>query len=362
MNINVTRSFMPPIEEYTKEIEGLWESHWLSNGGVLSKKLEEQIKEYLGVGHARLFANGHLALEMTLETLDMAGEVITTPYTMCSTVHAIVRNGLKPVFCDIKEENYTINPDLIENLITEKTVAIVATHVYGFLCDVDRIAKIAKKHNLKVIYDAAHAFGVKLSGVGAGAFGDAAMFSTHATKVFQTIEGGIVVYHDAELFKSMKYRVNFGYTSEEEIDYVGTNAKMNEFEAAMGICNLRHIDEALANRKTAGERYYERLNDVPGIKLCDIPEELEWNYAYFPVLFDGYKEDRNEIQKKLKRRNIFARKYFYPIINECKAYKNDYGNISVPVAKYVSERVLALPLFADLTLEFVDEICNIILE
>ncbi len=359
--INVTKSSMPSFDEYMEEIRPIWDSRWLSNRGAESIKFENQLKAYLHTENLYLFANGHLALEVALNALNLHGEVITTPYTHCSTIHAIVRNGLTPVFCDVKEEDYTINPELIEDLITEKTVAIVATHVYGFLCDDGAIEKIAQKHHLLVVYDAAHAFGVEKDGVNASNMGDAAMFSTHATKSFQTIEGGIVCYKDPELFKSMEYLVNFGFTSHEDIDYVGLNARMNEFEAAMGVCNLRHYDEEIAKRKLAGDRYYERLSGVKGIKLIEIPKDLKWNYAYFPVIFDGYKMDRNEVMDALAKENIFARKYFYPIVNRAACYIDDYGDANVPVAAHAAECVLTLPMYADLTVEDVDRICDIII-
>lgn len=359
--INVTKSSMPPYDEFMAELKPVWESRWLSNRGAASVKFENMLKEYLDTPNLYLFANGHVALEVALNALDLNGEVITTPYTHCSTTHSIVRNGLTPVFCDVKEDDYTINPDLIESLITDKTVAIVATHVYGFLCDVDAIEKIAKKHNLMVIYDAAHAFGVRKNGISAANFGDAAMFSTHATKVFHTIEGGIVSYKDEKKFEPMSKLVNFGFSSQEDIDYVGTNARMNEFEAVMGICNLNHFTEELAKRKVIGNRYYERLSDIRGIKLIDIPDDLEWNYAYFPVIFDGYKENRDEIKAKLEIENIFARKYFYPIVNKAACYVDTYGAADVPVAAHAADCVLTLPMYADMTTDDVDRICDTIL-
>lgn len=360
--INVTRSSMPAFEEYINELRPVWESRWLSNRGAASIKFEEMLKAYLNIENLYLFANGHVALEVALDVLQLKGEVITTPYTHCSTVHAIVRNGLTPVFCDVKEDDYTINPELIEGLITEKTTAIVATHVYGFLCDDDAIKKIAQKHNLLVVYDAAHAFGVRKNGVSAACFGDAAMFSTHATKVFHTIEGGIVTYQNPRLFESMSSIVNFGFTSPEDIDYIGTNARMNEFEAVMGICNLKHFEKEIAKRKTVAERYYERLSGITGIKLVHIPSDLQWNYAYFPVFFDGYKENRDEIKKKLEMHNIFARKYFYPIVNKAACYRDDYGKVKVPVAEHAADCVLALPLYADMSVTDADKICDVILK
>lgn len=357
--INVTTSSMPSLEEYVEEIRGLWDSRWLSNRGAKSLDFEEMLREYLKVSNVWLFANGHVALEVALQSLDLSGEVITTPYTHCSTTHAIVRNGLTPVFCDVEEGHYTINAGLIEELITERTCAIVATHVYGFLCDVEAIEAVAKRYDLKVIYDAAHAFGVERDGVGAACFGDAAMFSTHATKVFHTIEGGIVAFKDAELFDSMKYLVNFGFTTHEDVDFVGTNARMNEFEAAMGICNLRHIDDEIARRKIAGDRYFERLDGRPGVRLLEIPSNLKWNYAYFPVIFDG-PLDRNQVKAELAQENIFARKYFYPSMDEAACYASLDMRAPLEVSHYASEHVLTLPMASDLSIADVDRICDIV--
>lgn len=357
--INVTKSSMPSFDEYIEEIRDLWETRWLSNRGAKSVEFEEGLKSYLGVPNVWLFANGHVALEVALQSLDLKGEVITTPYTHCSTTHAIVRNGLTPVFCDVRESDYTINPDLVEDLITENTCAIVATHVYGFLCDVEAIDKIAKKYGLKVIYDAAHAFGVKKDGIGAGMFGDCAMFSTHATKVFHTVEGGIVTYRDKDMFDKLQYLVNFGFTSHEDIDYIGTNARMNEFEAAMGICNLRHIDDWIAKRRVVGERYYELLDGVAGVKLIDIPSDLTWNYAYMPVIFEGQK-DRNEVKAALESNDIFARKYFYPSMNEASCYLACNNRASLHVSEWASRHVLTLPMSSELTVEDVNKICGIV--
>lgn len=363
--INVTKSSMPDFQEYIEELRPVWESRWLSNRGAASRKFEAALKEYLDVEHVYCFANGHVALEIAIDGLFLpkGSEVITTPYTHVSTTHSIVRNGLVPVFVDVEEETYTINPDLIEDAITERTVAIVATHVYGFPCKVDEIERIAQEHNLYVVYDAAHAFGVTYKGVGIGNYGDMAMFSTHATKVFHTIEGGLITYKhkDNDKLRPMRKIVNFGFTSPEDIDFIGTNARMNEFEAVMGIVNLRHIDEEIAKRKVAAERYWERLDGVQGIKLLKPDADTVWNYSYFPVIFDGYKMDRNEVQEKLAESNIFARKYFYPITNEAACYQEMYGNINVPVAKHAAECILTLPMYSDLTLEEVDKICDVIL-
>ena len=358
--INVTTSSMPPFEEYVEEIRGLWESRWLSNRGEKSIEFEEGLKRYLGAPNVWLFANGHVALEVAIQSLGLEGEVITTPYTHCSTTHAIVRNGLTPVFCDIEEGHLTIDPSLIEGLVTDRTCAIVATHVYGFPCDVDAIQRIADRHHLRVIYDAAHAFGVRLGGVGIANFGDAAMFSTHATKVFHTIEGGIVAVRDAVLFEKMQYLVNFGFTSHEDVTYVGTNARMNEFEAAMGICNLRHIDDDIASRRAAGDRYYERLSGREGVRLLDIPSDLEWNYAYLPVLFDG-PMGRDEVKAALERENVFARKYFYPSMDDAACYRGMEARADLPVSHWAADHVLTLPMSSELTVADVDRICDVVL-
>ena len=243
--IKVTRSSMPDFDEYIEEIKDLWESHWLTNMGVKHKKLQLELEKLLGVRHVILYTNGHLALEGAWEALHLpiGGEVITTPFTFASTTHAIVRSGLVPVFCDVKEEDYTMDPSKIESLINDKTVAICPVHVYGNLCDVEAIERIAKKHNLKVVYDAAHAFGVKYKGISSANFGDISMFSFHATKVFNTIEGGCLCFNDDKLVDILNDLKNFGIHSPESTVYIGGNAKMNEFQAAMGLCNLKHLDK-----------------------------------------------------------------------------------------------------------------------
>lgn len=363
--INVTRSSMPSYEEYCEEIKKLWDNRWLSNRGVEHQEFEKKLCDFLNCEYVSLFANGHVALEVTIDAFGFpkGKEVITTPYTHCSTTHSIVRNGLTPVFVDVKEDNYTINPLLIEKAITDNTVAIVATHVYGFMCDVEAIENIAKKHNLKVIYDAAHAFGVKYKGKNATSFGDAAMISCHATKVFHTIEGGITVFHDYDVWKHVDQLTNFGFVSHEQVDYVSTNARMNEFEAAMGLCNLRHINEEIEKRRMAAERFWERLGGIQGIKLIKPDQDTKWNYAYFPVIFDGYKYDRNTVQEILANDEIFARKYFYPLTSELNCYIDKYGCSvkNTPIANRVANTVLTLPMYADLTLEDVDRICDKIL-
>lgn len=365
MSIQVTKSSLPPLEEYTNEIKEIWDTHWLTNMGKKHRQLQAELENYLNVPHVTLYANGHLALEFIISAMNFpkGAEVITTPFTFASTTHAIVRNGLVPVFCDINKNDYTIDVTKIEELITDKTVAIVPVHVYGNICDVEEIEKIAKKYGLKVIYDAAHAFGVKYKGISSACFGDASMFSFHATKVFNTIEGGAVCYSNDSLVQLLNDQKNFGIHNAEEVAYVGGNAKMNEFQAAMGICNLRHIDEEIAKRRKAVERYRERLSGVEGIKLSVIQENVESNYAYFPVVFDGYKYTRNEICTMLEKQGITARKYFYPLTNSFECYRNypTAGVEKTPVAQHIALRVLTLPLYPDLCVDDVDRICDIIL-
>lgn len=366
MSIYVTRSSMPDYEYYIKEIKPIFENHHLTNTGPVYRKLERSLTDYLGVPHLSMFVNGHMALETVIQAMglkDTGKEVITTPFTFVSTVHAIARNGLKPVFCDIKPDDYTIDPSKIEALITENTVAIVPVHVYGAVCDVNAIEAIAKKHNLKVIYDAAHAFGVKYRGKGIGCYGNAAMFSFHATKVFNTIEGGAIAFHDESIRENMNILKNFGIKTEECVNQIGGNAKMDEFRAAMGICNLRNIDECIASRGRAFARYNERLSGVAGIRLMAEQPDVIPNYAYYAVVFEPeqFGETRDDVYDRLKSEDIFARKYFYPAINEIDCYKKSNTEIT-PVAADISRKVLTLPMYAELTIEDTDRICDVILK
>ena len=361
MSINVTRSSMPDFEEYCAEIRELWDSRWLTNNGAKHKKLQATLEEYLAVPHVTLYTNGHLALENALEAYDFApgAEIITTPFTFVSTTNSITRKGLVPVFCDINRENYTIDVTKIEALITERTVAIMPVHVYGSLCDTEAIDRIAKKHGLRVIYDAAHAFGVTKNGRSAADFGDATMFSFHATKVFHTIEGGALCYREDALVPRLDAQKNFGCEGADCL-YAGGNAKMSEFQAAMGICNLRHLKGEIEKRRAATLRYRERLADVPGIRLLPEQEGVVSNYAYMPALFDGYRYTRDEVFDRLLAQDIVARKYFAPQIPDFTAYADHPAD--TPVSREIASKILTLPLFADLTLDDVDRICDIILK
>ncbi|MBQ7943968.1 MAG: DegT/DnrJ/EryC1/StrS family aminotransferase [Lachnospiraceae bacterium] len=359
--IFVTKAFMPPIEEYVAEIQGLWDTHIITNMGAKHKELEKKLNEYLQVKNISLMVNGHMALELAIQAMNLSGEVITTPFTFASTTHAIVRNGLTPIFCDINPETFTIDVDKIENLITDRTSAIVPVHVYGNICDVEKIDIIARKYGLKVIYDAAHAFGEFYKGIGVGNFGDASMFSFHATKVFNTIEGGAVCFNSEEFGLDLYRLKNFGIRNPEKVDYVGSNAKMNEFQAAMGLCNLRYVDAEIAKRKKVYERYIELLEDVSGIQLMKLNPDVKYNYAYFPVVFnEEFGATRNEVFDALAKENIYSRKYFYPLTNTYDCFHGKYDVEMTPEALRISKRVLTLPMASDLEDENIVKICTII--
>ncbi len=362
MRINVIRSSMPSFEEYAEAIRPLWDSVWLTNMGKNHEELASRLCEYLGVENVSLFVNGHMALEMVLQALNLEGEVITTPFTFASTTHAIVRNNLTPVFCDINPDDYTLDVSKIESLITDRTSAIVPVHVYGGLCNVEKIEEIAKRHNLKVVYDAAHAFGVRYKGRGVGTFGDASMFSFHATKVFHTIEGGAITTDDKDLMDKLWMLKDFGIRDEETVDGIGANAKMNEFCAVMGLCNLVHVDEEIDKRRVVVERYRENLDGLDGIRFLSDQKDVRPNYAYFPIVVDEKKFNatRQEIIDTLKKEDIYTRKYFYPLTSDMDCYKGRFDSSLTPVAKYVAERAMTLPLSASLDVKDVDRICSII--
>lgn len=363
-DIYVTKAFLPPKEEFFEKIAPLWDTHILTNMGPLHNEFERKLASFLEVPHCLAFCNGHSALEMAIQAMELTGEVITTPFTFASTTHAIVRNHLTPVFCDIKDSNYTMNPQLIESLITENTSAILPVHVYGQVCDVEVIQEIADKHNLKVIYDAAHAFGVKYRGVGIGNYGDVSAFSFHATKPFNSIEGGAVVVREVQYGLSVYQLKNFGFMDEDMVCSVGGNAKLSELHAAMGLCNLQYFEEITENRKKVVEQYYNRLGETEGIKLLDKQENVDENYAYFPVLFDEkvFGEGREQVYSRLKKNRVHARRYFYPLTKDFLCYKGMFASAQTPVAERVANEVLTLPLYDSLSLEEVNLICDIILE
>lgn len=355
--INVTQPKLPDYTMYTELLKEIWEKKWLTNDGPLHESFREQVKDILKVPNVELFTNGHLALEIALKSLDLSGEVITTPFTFASTTHAIVNAGLKPVFCDVDPKTYNIDAAKIERLITPNTSAIVAVHVFGTPCDVVKIEEIAQKHNLKIIYDAAHAFGVEINGEGIGNFGDISMFSLHATKVFHSIEGGLLTFKDEAIGPKLKSLKNFGITSPESVDYVGTNAKMNEFQAAMGLCNLETVRNDIHMRKDVYETYVEGLKELKSVQLLQQKSDVKANYSYFPIVLPSH-EIRDHLFEVLKGYNVFARKYFYPLCNDFSCYSTT--SRETPVAKEISDNILCLPMYADLEIAHVNQITEII--
>lgn len=359
-SIYVTRPSMPPLEEYVEEIRNLWRTKWLTNNGKKHMAFADALKEYLGISNLDLFTNGHMALELSLQALELSGEVITTPFTFASTTHAIVRNGLTPVFCDIREDDFTINSSKIEELITDRTSAILPVHVYGNLCNIEEIQRIADKHGLKVIYDAAHAFGETINGKGVGNFGDVSCFSFHSTKVFNTIEGGAAAFKDLELGKKLWGLKNFGIFGPEDVSFVGANAKMNEFCAAMGLCNLRHIDEEIEARGQIDGVYRRRLEGIQGIRLNPNQKNVRSNYAYFPIIIEEeqFGISRDEVCARLADHGIIVRKYFYPLTNAFSCYAGKFNPDETPIAQRISNRIITLPMYASLSEHEVHRICD----
>ena len=362
-NILVTRSSMPELEEYINEIKEMWDTHWLTNMGPKHRQLQEELRNFMGVENVELFTNGHMAIELTLQAMGLQGEVITTPFTFASTTHAIVRNGLEPVFCDVDPVTFTMDTGNLESLITERTCAILPVHVYGNICNIEEIDRLARKYRLKVIYDACHTFGETYKGKGVGCFGDASCFSFHATKVFNTIEGGAVSFHDKSLGDALYDLKNFGIHGPEDVSAVGANAKMNEFCAAMGLCNLRHVRDEISKRQTVAARYRSHLEGVEGLQLNEVQPEVKSNYAYFPVVFHDqvFGASRDQVYDALAAHDIYARKYFYPLTNTYSAFHGKYNALETPVALQISKQVLTLPIYADLAPEDVDRICEIVL-
>ncbi len=363
--ILVTQSSMPSYEEYIEAIKPLWDSHWITNMGMYHKELEKHLKEYLDVDGLSLMVNGHMSLELAIQMMGFneGDEIITTPFTFISTTHAIVRNKLKPVFCDVKLSDGTIDEKKIEELITEKTVAIIPVHVYGNICNIEEIQRIADKYNLKVIYDAAHAFGIKYRDRGIGSYGDASIFSFHATKVFNTIEGGAVCFSEKRYYDKLYNLKNFGIRGEDLVVEVGANAKMNEFCAIMGLCNLKHIEDVFCIRKQKYEYYRSKLKDISGISFFEQKDYTKSNYSYFPVIIGReYGISRDELYELLKKNNIYSRKYFYPITADQACFRNKYKNDSLDNARQLSDKVLVLPFYEKIEYEQIDRIVKIIKE
>lgn len=360
--IFVTQPLLPDIDDLIKQIKDIWDLKWLTNMGKKHNELESKLKNDLKVNHVSLFNNGTIALLTALKALDLpvGSEVITTPFTFAATPHSISWNGLKPVFCDIEPDTMCIDADKIEELITPNTSAILAVHVYGFPCDVEKIDKIAKCHNLKVIYDAAHAFSTEIDGVGIGNFGDITMFSFHATKLFNSIEGGCLTYNDENLVKKIYNLRNFGIQSEEIVEEVGINGKMNEFSAAMGLENLKLYKEEQKKRAKIKAFYDENFSKTKGVRIPMIPENVTSSYQYYPIVIENdYPISRNELYDRFKEFNIMTRKYFYPACHDYDCYKNQ-DNHNLEVVDDIKHRVLCLPFYGSLEPEELNIIAEVL--
>ena len=361
-SITVTSPLLPPLEEFIPYLQQIWDNKWITNNGAMHKELERQLAEYLGVEYISLFANGTLALITALQALNITGEVITTPYSFVATTHSIFWNKCTPVFVDVEPNYFNIDPAKIEAAITEKTTAIMPVHVYGNPCDVEAIQQIAEKHHLKVIYDAAHAFGVKKDGVSILNYGDLSVLSFHATKIYSTIEGGAVICHSQEMKHHIDNLKNFGFRGETMVEEPGINAKMNEVQAAYGLLSLKYIDEAIAKRKQIVEKYRKELKNISGISFLTEQKGVEYNYAYFPIFVDEteYRMSRDALYEKLRADNILGRRYFYPLISTFEPYKELPSSQNLPIAQKAAEQVICLPLYPDLGNENVERIISIV--
>lgn len=366
MNIEkifVTQPSLPPLEDFVDSLKVIWESKELTNNGPFHQEFEKQLAIYLGVKYISVFSNGTLALMTALQALNIKGEVITTPYTFVATPNSLIWNNITPVFCDIDPIYGNIDADKIEALITPGTTAIMPVHVYGNPCDVEKIENIAKKHNLKVVYDAAHAFGVKKNEDSILNFGDLSILSFHATKTFNTIEGGAIISHDAETKTRIDNLKNFGIVDEVTVVEPGINAKMNELQCAFGLLQLKEIEANISKRKQITLHYRRLLKEVKGIRFLDDVSDVKHNYSYFPIFIDEYYPiSRDDLYEKLKENNIYARRYFYPLVSTFKPYNtyrsSDLGNLHY--ALKLSDQVLCLPIFSDLKEDKVKFICSII--
>ncbi len=362
--IYITEPLLPDINGVTEKIRRIWDNKQLSNNGPMVRRLENALGGYLKAENLSLFSNGTIALQIACRALKLTGEVITTPFTFAATPHSLVWSGLTPVFCDIEDKTLNLDPGCIEEMITPKTTAIMPVHVYGNPCQVDRIQKLADRYGLKVIYDAAHAFGVEVDGKPIGTFGDISMFSLHATKVYHSVEGGALAFSGPELKENADLLRNFGIKGDDDVGEAGTNGKMNELQAAVGLLLLEIIDREIAGRKKVAGIYREALKDIPGVSYFSDMENVKHNYAYFVLRIDSeaYGHTRDEIFEELKKYNVFARKYFYPLCSSFKCYRDLPSAAAgrLPVAEKAASEVLALPMHGRLTAEVIEKICGII--
>lgn len=362
--ISVTQPSLPTIKEFIPYLEKIWESKWLTNNGSFHQQLEKELAEFLGVKHFCLFNNGTIALMVALQALEISREVITTPFSFVATSNAIMWNKSTPVFCDIEPDTYNMDPAKIEALITPQTTAIVPVHVYGNPCDHEKIQEIADKHGLKVIYDAAHAFNVKKNDESILNWGDLSILSFHATKVFNTIEGGAIVCHTEEMKQKIDRLKNFGFTSETKVVFPGINGKMNELQAAFGLLQLKYVEDNIKKRKEISEYYLSELSQIEGITCLHLEPTIQQNYSYYPILIDKetYGLTRDELYEKLKENNIFARRYFYPLISNFSTYRELVSAQldKLPIANRIAKQVLCLPIYSDLGLHGFQKIVKII--
>ena len=359
----VTQPSLPPLEEFIPYLEQIWENKILTNCGPFHQELEQKLCQFLGVEHISLFANGTIALVTALQALEISGEVITTPYSFVATSHSLLWNGITPVFVDIVPETLNIDPQKIEAAITPETSAILAVHCYGHPCDVDAIQEIADKHNLQIIYDAAHAFGVRCHCGSVLNHGDLSVLSMHATKVFNTFEGGAIICKDLETKIRIDHLKNFGYVDETNVVASGINGKMSEFNAALGLLQLNYIEDALQRRKVVDEEYRKGLAGVEGILCLKNSGEEHSNYAYFPIMVDeNYHLTRDELYEYLKSQDIHPRRYFYPLISNFSMYRAlpSASPDNLNSASEAALRVLCLPIYPDLSLQVVEEVCALI--
>lgn len=363
--IYVTQPVLPPLDEFIPYLEKIWDSKILSNNGPMHQQLEKELAEYLGVKYVALFNNGTNALLTALQALDLSGEVITTPFSFIATANSILWNGLTPVFVDIDPTSLNLDPAKIEEAITDKTTAIMPVHCYGNRCDVDAINLIAKKHGLKILYDAAHAFAVNDTNGSILNYGDLSVLSFHATKVFNTLEGGAIICHDEQMKARIDRLKNFGIVDEVTISDAGINGKMSEVNAAFGLLQLRYVDMALQKRKTVDDLYCKQLSCVKGLKIVGKVGGLESNYSYFPVLIENdYPLSRDELYEKLKEGNVFARRYFYPLISDAAPFKkyNSADSSNIKIAKRMAEKIVCLPIYPDLEYAEINRVVRIINE
>lgn len=361
--IFVTRPYLPPVEEYAAGLQEIWDNQWLTNNGPVHQRFTKQLEEFFQCPNVCLFNNGTLALQLGLQGMRLSGEVITTPFTFVATTHALYWNKLRPVFVDIEPDHYTLDPEKVEAAITPWTSAILAVHVFGYPCKVKELADIAKRHNLALIYDAAHAFGVKIDGQPISHFGDLSMFSFHSTKLYHSIEGGALVFPDPGYKQIFDYLKNFGFAGETEVVMPGTNAKMNEFQALMGVLGLKKIDELIETGRDIEAIYRERLAIIPGIHFPPAqPANIRYNHAYMPIEIreEEFGMNRDRLYAELRKYNVMARKYFYPLITDFACYKHVQTRDPLTVAKGVAERILCLPTFYTIGPNTVQMICDMI--